>query len=153
MCAGTTTDAVTSLIRDAQHSNRFKEFKKILHLIGQPIMAITIVKALIKIKEVIVEPDSLSGSSILLSFNNNSLPCKKEHPFSSSVSEPTKLKPMEVILDDHIAHIQSFSSDDLLLCHYSRYAAMLSPTESVEFNNIYGRSWDFDGLPCSSLKN
>ena len=71
-------------------------------------------------QEIILEPDTFSGSSMFLSFNN-SIP-SQEHPFSSPVFESTKRKePVEVIHDDHIAHNQLSSSDYLLLCDYERF--------------------------------
>lgn len=94
--------------------------------------------------EIVLEPASSSGSSILLSFNNN-LPSKEEHPFPSSLFASTKQETMEVIPDDNIAHNQLSSSDYLLLCdyeldfNYSKHVTMLSSTDSVEFGNVYGR--------------
>ncbi|XP_061362374.1 WRKY DNA-binding transcription factor 70-like [Gastrolobium bilobum] len=101
--------------------------------------------------EMILEPNSSSGSSIFLSFNN-SLSSKEEYPFSSSLFASTKHEPMEVIPNDHVAHNQLSSSDYLMPCDYeldfsySSHVTMLPDTESVQFDqNVYGCSLDFDG--------
>ncbi|XP_061371708.1 WRKY DNA-binding transcription factor 70-like [Gastrolobium bilobum] len=99
--------------------------------------------------EIILEPNSSSGSSTFLSFNN-SLPSREEHPFSSSLFASTKHEPMEVIPNDHIAHNQLSSSDYLMSCDYehdlsySSHVTMLPYTEFVQFENVYGCSLDFD---------
>ncbi|XP_061344877.1 probable WRKY transcription factor 70 [Gastrolobium bilobum] len=99
--------------------------------------------------EIILEPVSSFGSSILLSFNN-SLPSKQEHPFSSPFFASKKQKPTEVVHYDHIAQNQLSSLEDLLLCDYENYfdysshVTMLSSTKSVDFDNFY-EQFDFDG--------
>ncbi|XP_027342952.1 WRKY DNA-binding transcription factor 70-like [Abrus precatorius] len=92
--------------------------------------------------DIILEPISPSASSTLLSFNN-CFQSKQEHSFSSSLFASMKHEPMEMIHNDHISPNQLSSSENLLLCDYeiyfdySRHGAMLSSTESVEFNSVY----------------
>jgi len=99
--------------------------------------------------EIALEPLSLSASSTLLSFNN-SLHGKQENPFPSSLLASNKHELMEVIHDEHRAHNQLSSLEDLLLydcgvyCDYWR-VAMLSSTEPVEFENGSMSSLDFAG--------
>ncbi|CAL0310210.1 unnamed protein product [Lupinus luteus] len=95
------------------------------------------------------EPDSSSGSSILLSFNN-SFPIKQEHQLSSLFLSSAKQEPLEVIHDNDIAHYNQISSSDYVqLCEYEldfdywRHANMLLSTESVQFDNGYGCNLDF----------
>lgn len=93
-----------------------------------------------------LEPILSSDSSIFLSFDNN-IPRKHEY---CSVPPPvllatTKREPMEVIHDDHITDNQLISSENFLLRDFEVYfnclghATLLSSSEYVEFQNVYGK--------------
>jgi len=103
--------------------------------------------------EIILEPASSSDSSMFLSFSTT-FPTKEEYQFSSSLFSSTKQEPMEGIPDDCGMHNQLPSSDYHLLDDYEldfnclRYdtmQSMLSSTESVQFDKVYGSGMDFDG--------
>ncbi|XP_020209514.1 probable WRKY transcription factor 70 [Cajanus cajan] len=99
--------------------------------------------------QIMLESASSSDSSMFLSFSNT-FPSKEEYPFSTLLSS-TKQEPVEVLPDDHIVHNQLPSSDYHLLCdyefdfNYSRHVTMLSFTESVQFDEVYGSGLEFDG--------
>ncbi|XP_027342951.1 WRKY DNA-binding transcription factor 70-like [Abrus precatorius] len=100
--------------------------------------------------DIMLEPASSSDSSMFLSFNNTFL-SKEEYPFSPSHFKSTKQEHMEVIRNDHIVQNQLPPLDYLLLCdyeldfNYSRHGTVLSSTESVQFDTVYGSSLNFDG--------
>ncbi|KAL2331326.1 hypothetical protein Fmac_018907 [Flemingia macrophylla] len=92
--------------------------------------------------EIILEPVSSSASTILLSFNNNSLQSKQENPFSSSLIESRKHEPQQMINDDHVFQNQLSALENLLYDYdtsfdHSRNATLLSSTKPVELENVY----------------
>ncbi|KAK7335280.1 hypothetical protein VNO80_27057 [Phaseolus coccineus] len=104
-------------------------------------------------QEIILEPAFSSDSSMFLSFSTT-FPTKEEYQFSSSLFSSTKQEPMEVTPDDCGMHNQLPSSDYHLLTDYEldfnclrheNMQSMLSFTESVQFDKVYGSGMDFDG--------
>ncbi|WVZ00366.1 hypothetical protein V8G54_026435 [Vigna mungo] len=117
VCKEATIDALTNMTRAVQQSNRFREFKKILHCTRQHIMVIKCKSS--SSSDIVMESATPSGSSVFLSFSNT-LPTKEQYQLKScSLSSSTKQEPVEVIQDELLAdHSPLALSDYLLLCDY-----------------------------------